>query len=500
MALSQTAPKVLASGAESYSAVNQRGVGSWSRTFNSNMGYGGNDVDSTYSDDYLDKAMYVGSDKLFKLEPSMTPFSTIMARLKRMAINTPRWKGLESRATWQRRNGYIAQIGSATNAAYDLWITSTTDNAGIQLLMNDTGAYAAANFTKPNFMLVGQDISFSVSGTVYTAKVVTVAAAADSDITTGLFANSQSDATKQALAKTMKVSVSQINPLYGAGVPTAAVYTTTTSAGAPFEITGSAFAEGSGAPTGYHNELTAFEMYTQIFKNATEAWSGTDLATEHRGTKDRFKEAWVQATRDHKVDIEKALLFGRGQYDGQNKISRTWGILPYVEAYGKVYNMSYGLDGYDRFVDVMSDFYSPESGNTGDKLIFASKKIMNWFNKIGTGSFLGNTFGTKTQAEISNIQSNVGFGIKKVSTDDGAYFFVHNPWFRGPYEDYSVAIDLRNVAWRPLEGNGISRDTTIFENIVSPNVGGTDAYVNLIQTEGGLEITYPETHAIFKWA
>ena len=38
---------------------------------------------------------------------------------------------------------------------------------------------------------------------------------------------------------------------------------------------------------------------------------------------------------------------------------------------------------YDTFLDAMETFFAPESGNSGDKLVLASRKVIGWFNKLG---------------------------------------------------------------------------------------------------------------------
>jgi hypothetical protein len=60
-----------------------------------------------------------------------------------------------------------------------------------------------------------------------------------------------------------------------------------------------------------------------------------------------------------------------------------------------------------------------------------------------------------------------------------------------------VAVDLKNVAYRPLSANGVNRDTHIITNVQDNNVDGRK---DMVLTEAGLEISIPETHAILKFA
>ena len=56
---------------------------------------------------------------------------------------------------------------------------------------------------------------------------------------------------------------------------------------------------------------------------------------------------------------------------------------------------------------------------------------------------------------------------------------------------------MKNVAYRPLVGNGHSRDTYIETNIQD---NGIDGRQDQVITEAGLEISLPETHAILKFS
>ena len=57
-----------------------------------------------------------------------------------------------------------------------------------------------------------------------------------------------------------------------------------------------------------------------------------------------------------------------------------------------------------------------------------------------------------------------------------------------------ACIDLDHVAYRPLVGNGHNRDTHIMTNVQTPD---EDSRKDQIITEAGLEVTLPETHALY---
>ena len=54
------------------------------------------------------------------------------------------------------------------------------------------------------------------------------------------------------------------------------------------------------------------------------------------------------------------------------------------------------------------------------------------------------------------------------------------------------------VKWRPLVGNGVNRDTSIYVGVQTLENTGTDKRVDMILTEGGFEYSMPECHALWK--
>jgi hypothetical protein len=207
---------------------------------------------------------------------------------------------------------------------------------------------------------------------------------------------------------------------------------------------------------------------------------------------------------EHKMDLEHAFLFGIGSASGaettttSGPVRYSHGIVPYTESKGKVYNMSYASSGYDAFLDAMEDYFAPESGNSGNKLVLASRKVITYLNKLGSGSFLNNSVGSAQYSlDVANVPGAFGHNVTVVNTIYGNLHFVQEPLLRGPWEDYACCVDMANVAYRPLVGNGVSRDTFIETNIQGNDEDGRR---DQIITEAGLEISLPETHAILKFS
>ena len=85
--------------------------------------------------------------------------------------------------------------------------------------------------------------------------------------------------------------------------------------------------------------------------------------------------------------------------------------------------------------------------------------------------------------------------ISRFATAFGTFNFVAHPLFRGHAENLCAVIDLANVAYRPLVGNGLNRDTHIITNVQNSD---EDLRKDMVITEAGLEVTLPECHALYE--
>ena len=61
-----------------------------------------------------------------------------------------------------------------------------------------------------------------------------------------------------------------------------------------------------------------------------------------------------------------------------------------------------------------------------------------------------------------------------------------------------LALNMKQCKYRPLVGNGLNRDTSVYVGVQTLENTGIDSRVDLILTEAGLEWGMPECHAIWK--
>ena len=411
------------------------------------------------------RRIYNFGERVAELAPQQSPFFVYLSKVAKESTDDPVFKFLEQRHQWQRRNFELkTAIGSN--------IAKGSDSAELKMVCNyDKFGRKTSGTAAPQYFVVNQVIR--LAGKAFKVKSV-------ENVGSGI------DSTYNASTVATYSSV-KLTALEASG---------TIAAGKEGQIIGSSWGEATIDPDGWKDELYTREGYCQIFKTGIQLFSGTALATRYRGRPDEYRRVWSGKLMEHKMDIEHAMLFGVGASDesGAGPVRYSHGIVPYTLAHGKNYAFSYGSSTYDTFIDAMENFFAPESGNSGDKLVLASRKIMAWLSKLSGDGFLKNTVGSSSyKLDVQNIQGAFGHQVTKVNTLFGNLHFVAEPLFRNQDDNLAIAIDMANVKYRPLAGNGVSRDTHIITNVQDNNMDGRK---DIVLTEAGLEISLPETHAL----
>ncbi len=260
--------------------------------------------------------------------------------------------------------------------------------------------------------------------------------------------------------------------------------TTTLDDNADAVIIGTSFEQGSGAPDVWSQELDNDYGYTQIFKTACEM-SNTARATVYRGYADEWARLWNLKLREHKVDIERAMLFGmRGSQGG---IQYTEGIVGHILQNGtntgggalaayaedKPYLGGWATSEmtYDNLLGAFEVMYDPARGGSSNKLCLASLPVISHFNKIGDGgaSFTGASIAGEARYNFESSKGSFGHKVMKIETVHGDCSIVKEPLFRN---------------------NASGHITTNVQQ------ADEDLRKDMILTEAGLEISLPETHAV----
>jgi hypothetical protein len=281
------------------------------------------------------------------------------------------------------------------------------------------------------------------------------------------------------------------------------------------QVVGTSFDEGSGSPDVWSGELEDDFGYTQIFKTAAEM-SNTARATRYRGYADEWSRIWALKLREHKVDIERAMLFGQRARSGSTQltdgivghivrtVTPTDGASTFSYSRGSAYFKSVSSSEfiYDNFLADLEVLFDPARGGSSYKLCLASLPVITYLNKMGTGGFTYQSIGIAAgqpwnfNLEMDNRVGAFGHKIMELETIHGSLSIIKEPLFRGMSSSLMAIVDLGNVAYRPLVGNGVNRDTHVITNVQQAD---EDLRKDMILTEAGLEISIPESHGLYNF-
>ena len=263
-------------------------------------------------------------------------------------------------------------------------------------------------------------------------------------------------------------------------------------------VVGTAHQEGSGYPeTWVDQPYSSNHGVTQIWKTSM-AMTNTARATQLKYESNEWARVWKEKLIEHKWDLETSLLFGSQYEDSTNGVNYTQGAVDYITSFGNSFSLDIATKTSDDFLDDMSNYVDPRYNSSQGTVFFCNTAVYNWLHKLG-GYF-------KNNLEISsNFRADLAItGKKKV-------FGVDITTFSTPYGDMNVArnihldgtsikllgINMKNCAWRPLVGNGVNRDTSVYVGVQTLENSGVDRRVDLILTEGGMEWSMAESHAIW---
>ena len=416
------------------------------------------------------RRLYDFSDRVADLAPEESPFFVYLSKVGKVPTTDSQFRFLEDRTKISITDRSFKIDGGQTLAA----------PGGSTTVLVDVGGACV------NWLIPGMVVEF--------AQNVNLDGGTDTESITR--ATGKIESVTQNSADT-SIQVTTIAATAGAA-------TTTLDDNADAVVIGTAFEQGSGAPDVWSQELDNDYGYTQIFKTACEM-SNTARATVYRGYADEWQRLWNLKLREHKIDIERAMLFGmRGSQSG---VQYTEGIVGHIlqngtnTGGGKV--AAYAEDKpylggwatsemtYDNLLGAFEVMYDPARGGSSAKLCLASLPVISHFNKIA--GFAELSQGGETRYNFESSKGTFGHKVMKIETVHGDCTLVKEPLFRNNSSGLMCFVDLDHVSYRPLVGNGVNRDTSITTNVQQAD---EDLRKDMILTEAGLEVSLPETHAV----
>ena len=411
------------------------------------------------------RRLYDFSDRIAELSPEESPFFVYLSKVGKVPTTDSQFRFLEDRTK-------IAMT--------DRSFVISTDLAAVSAGAEVTATLSAAQPWLIKGMVISVESNAGVSGGPNHANARIEAVNSSTSIDIKWLTNPGSDADSGSSAKAT--------------------------------VIGTSFEQGSGAPDVFSQELDHDYGHTQIFKTACEM-TNTARATVYRGYADEWQRIWNLKLREHKIDIERAMLFGQRASSGG--IQYTEGLAGHIMANGQSHTaaddtqvayregepylktVAAGSLSYDVLLRDLEVVFDPARGGNTSKLALCSLPVISLFNKLGDNAgFIGDSMGGSNRYNFDASQGSFGHKVMKVETVHGDLSLVKEPLFRGMSGEFMLLADLDHVSYRPLVGNGVNRDTSITTNVQQAD---EDLRKDMILTEAGLEVSLPETHALFNF-
>ena len=445
---------------------------------------------STHGTTPDNRRLYNFGDRVADLAPEESPFFVYLSKVSKVPTDDPVFRFLEDRSKtdWTDRTFLLANSPGTIVAGTSYSFEADCDN--VQAGGDATGTYA------PLFLVKGMVFAVNtLTGATndFSQAVVRIETAPVESGTGG------SDGLVSFTGKVLSLA----NGVSGYNAA---------NANDKCMIIGTSFDEGSGAPDVWSGEMDDDFGYTQIFKTAAEM-SNTAIATKYRGHDNEWSRIWSLKLREHKVDIERAMLFSQRSRQGSSQLTdgMVGQIVRTVTPTDGASNFSYSRGNsyfktttggeltYDMLLGDLEVVFDPARGGSSQKLVLAGLPVISYLNKLGSAGFVYNSTTDGRMVanfDMDNRDGDFGHKIMELETIHGSLAIVKEPIFRGYASGLMCIADMNHVSYRPLVGNGINRDTHIVTNVQQAD---EDLRKDMILTEAGLEVTVPESHALYSF-
>ena len=250
---------------------------------------------------------------------------------------------------------------------------------------------------------------------------------------------------------------------------------------------GSAYEEGSAAPTGVNFDPTEAYNYCEIFRNTLEM-SNTAQQTNLRTT-DQVKEAKREVLQLHGIDMERAFWWGARYQTTKNgkPIRFTGGLTSFIDA-----NNIVNQNGSDADMEDLEGWMERMFRyGSNEKMVFCGNRALLAVQQIVRKN---STF---------NIQSGIkeyGMEVTKLVCPFGSLVIKTHPLFNqmasviGTYyacDSWFYVLDMSKLTYIYLRNRDTKYEPDLKEN-------GIDGMKSGWISECGMRVAHPETHFLIK--
>jgi len=258
-------------------------------------------------------------------------------------------------------------------------------------------------------------------------------------------------------------------------------------------VVGSAYEEGSLAPTGIAYDPTQKYNYTQIFRNTLEA-TRTAIKTRLR-TGDAIKEAKRECLEYHGVDMERAFWLGeRSSTTANGKPLHTCrGVYNWIDS-GNIKTATTDYSSGVTMTGLEEYFYNIFKYGSSEKVGFAGNRALLTIQQI---------IRKNTTWQITSGLKEFGMNVTRITSPFGEIVLKTHPLFNqmtggttGTASYYGMESWLFVLDMAELIYVNLKDSDTKYEKDLQSN--GMDGMKSGYLTEASLEVHHPKTHYLIK--
>ena len=501
---------------------------------------------------------YNFADKFTELSIDQTPFFRLVSKIGKKPTDDPQFKFTEKRQSWMKRYAYCITNGIIDTEAEETKVmdaatfdgkidiadtilfmgTDYLSHGNIQNVIGQAGASIGSAGTQPQFYLPQQVVKVNY-GTVNDGTFTDFALYRITEVTLGNLCHTAGDGsavvggflagalpgdyTPAEWYECAKLDVEVVKaPSQDDAFVTTNVSGAFISDASPNSaydnsiaehleikrsyVTGTAYTEGSTLMQKNWADQPYSTGYglTQIFRTEF-GMTNTARATMLRYEADEWARLWRDKLIEHKWEIEQTALFGSQVEDVTAGVNYTQGAVDYILSNCNLFGWDNGKT-QDSFLEDLSQLVDPRYNNSKKMMFFCNTEVYNWVYRLNEGYLQANLGAVNALDE--GHPATWDFATKGGKNAFGINFSTIST----PYGDINMArcialdnsgvkimgVNMDYVKWRPLVGNGVNRDTSVYVGVQTLANTGTDKRVDMILTEGGFEWKMPECHAIWK--
>ena len=486
----------------------------------SNLGVADSGFDGSSLETGDIRRRYNFGDRVSELAIAQDPFFRLLSKASKQSTDDPSFKFATKRGSWHKRYAYVVATSAdgATYAATGAVVANGTSTYYLKMATdyknsgNIQNVYGQSNDeikvgdsgTQPLFYVPGQVVKVNLCDTTAGTAMTDYALFKVEGVTLQTGQATPTDSTNcdavLLSGKWVRTSAKVKLTTLAGDFASDSVYSSSSEAleAKRSYVVGSGFEEGSGYPETWKDQPYSNGFgQTQIWKTSM-AMTNTARATSLKYDSNEWARVWREKLIEHKWDIEQSLLFGSQASSGDVKY--TQGAVDWVLQNGNIFS-GFSTTSYtaDSFLDDLSAWLDPRYNPSQANVFFCDTATWNWLHKLG-GYFKNNLeVSTNFRADMALSGKKKVFGVdmSTITTPYGDMNVVRNVHLDG--SDIAIlGVNMKYVKYRPLVGNGINRDTSVYVGVQTLENSGIDRRVDLILTEAGMQWEMPECHAIWK--